>query len=70
LDVLDAALAALPAIPEGTPLLVRVDGAGATHGFVETPACQTCPTSTSPSTAVRLELVVCAQALTTWAHRR
>ncbi|MEX2620116.1 MAG: IS1380 family transposase [Egibacteraceae bacterium] len=35
LDVLDAALAALPAIPEGTPMLVRADGAGATHGFVD-----------------------------------
>ena len=35
LDVLDAALAALPAIPQATPMLVRVDGAGATHGFVD-----------------------------------
>ncbi len=35
LDVLDAALAAPPAIPEDTPMLVRADGAGATHGFVE-----------------------------------
>ncbi len=35
LDVLDAALAALPPIPEGTPMLLRADGAGATHGLVE-----------------------------------
>jgi len=34
LDVLDAALAALPPIGAGTPLLVRADGAGATHGLV------------------------------------
>lgn len=35
LDVLEAALEALPPIPEGTPLLVRADGAGATHGLVD-----------------------------------
>lgn len=35
LDVLDAALAALPPIPEGTPMLLRADGAGATHDLVE-----------------------------------
>jgi hypothetical protein len=35
LTVLDRSLAQLPVTPDETPMLVRVDSAGATHGFVD-----------------------------------